>query len=40
MKIHLTLLKCLTNQMKLPAAPLSGISVSFQQAAGYSGEGE
>jgi hypothetical protein len=49
MKIHLTLLKCLTNQIKLPAAPLSGtsattpfcgISVSLQQAAGYSGEGE
>jgi len=26
--------------MKLPAAPLGGISFSLQQAAGYSGEGE
>jgi len=26
--------------MKLPAAPLGGISVSLQQAAGYSGEGD
>jgi len=26
--------------MKLPAAPLGGISVSLQQAAGYSSEGE
>jgi len=24
----------------IPAAPLGGISVSFQQAAGYFGEGE
>jgi hypothetical protein len=26
--------------MKLPAAPLGGISVSLQQSAGYSGQGE
>jgi hypothetical protein len=26
--------------MKLPAAPPGGISVSLQQSAGYSGEGE
>jgi hypothetical protein len=26
--------------MKLPAATLGGISVSFQEAAGYSGKGE
>jgi len=26
--------------IKLPAAPFGGISVSLQQAAGYSGEGE
>jgi len=26
--------------MKLPAAPLGGISISLQQAVGYFGEGE